>query len=152
MGKIMLDLALSEIGTKEFVGKEDNPKVLKFSKETGLDWVKSEETSWCAIFIYWCVMKSSNAAIELDRPSKSRAATARAWLQCGLPVEIGKQRLGDIAIFWRESPESWKGHIGIYINDVPGKAGFVNILGGNQGDSVCIKEFSLDRLLGFRRL
>ena len=56
-----------------------------------------------------------------------------------------------IAIFWRESPESWKGHVGIYINEDDGN---IFLLGGNQGPnrSVMIQRYSMDRLLGYRRL
>ena len=100
-------------------------------------------SNWCAIFIDYVATVSGK-----QRPDKP--AAARSWLKTGIapyqPV------IGDLAIFWRESPSSWKGHVGIYIGkDYDGK---MFILGGNQGPqrSVTIQRYPDTRLLGFRRL
>ena len=56
---------------------------------------------------------------------------------------------GDVVVLWRESRDSWKGHVGFFSGYDDN--GDIKVLGGNQGDSVSIKSYSKNRLLGFRR-
>jgi peptidoglycan hydrolase-like protein with peptidoglycan-binding domain len=67
----------------------------------------------------------------------------------GKPVANPKP--GDIVVFWRESPQSWKGHVGFFMGfNQDGSKVFS--LGGNQGDSVSIKAYDAGKVLGFRRV
>ncbi len=100
-------------------------------------------SNWCAIFIDYVAIQSG-----LERPAKP--AAARNWLKVGLAVQ--KPRIGDVVVFWRESPSSWKGHVGLYIGeDYDDK---IFILGGNQGPqrSVVVQRYPTERVLGYRRL
>jgi len=133
------EIALSQIGIKEIVGKEHNSEVLKYFNETGHKWVKDDETAWCSAFINWVAFKA-------DKP-RSFKLNARSWLTVGKKVEVPKT--GDIVILWRESPESWKGHVGIYCRETKN---YIYILGGNQGNSVSIKAYQKRQLLEYRRL
>ncbi len=87
---------------------------------------------------------------EFMRPDwpKSKAATAREWLKFAVDVPLDKAKPGDIAIFWRESPDSWKGHCAIYLDQ---DATRILCLGGNQDNGVCEKWFTKEQLLGIRR-
>jgi len=87
--------------------------------------------------------------LKVATPSLSKAATARSWLKVGNNVELDKARVGDLAIFWRGSPDSWMGHVAIFLRE---EDGFIWCLGGNQDDSVCIKKYQTSRLLGIRRV
>ena len=100
-------------------------------------------SNWCSIFIDFIAKESG-----LQRPEK--AAAARNWLKVGLAVQ--KPKIGDVVVFWRESPDSWKGHVGIFISrDSDNK---MYLLGGNQGPnrSVVAQKYPFDRVLGYRRL
>lgn len=143
----LLQIALAEKGVKELPGPSNNQRILHYSKVAGLDWVTSEDTSWCGIFLAYCVCQLP----EFMRPEwpKEKAATARQWLNHGVYVPIEKARPGDIVIFWRESPSSWKGHVAIYLdhNELE-----IKCFGGNQNNSVSQTYYDRDRLLGVRRL
>ncbi len=137
---------MAELGVKEIPGVENNPRILHYARQSGQYWVKSEETSWCALFIAFVVSELP----EFTRPSlPNRAATAREWLKMGVDVPFEKVRAGDLVIFWRVAPDSWQGHVGFYLGR---KGDDFLVLGGNQGNSVCERYFSKDCLLGIRRL
>ena len=124
----LLNIALGEYGVREIRGAKHNPRILEYFKEIGHEWVKDDETAWCSAFINWCALK---AGVE-----RSGKLNARSWMDIG--KEVSKPKIGDLVIFWRESPASWKGHVAIYINSTE-KAVFV--LGGNQNNSVNIQSY-----------
>jgi uncharacterized protein (TIGR02594 family) len=135
----LLQIAIKEYGVKEIVGGNHNPIILNYFKEIGHNWVTTDETAWCSAFINYCALKA-----QLPMSNK---LNARSWLSIGKPVD--KPLQGDLVIYWRESPDSWKGHVGIYISD-DGK--MIETLGGNQRNRVCIMPYMKSQLLGYRRL
>ena len=60
-----------------------------------------------------------------------------------------RARTGVGYLFWRESRNSWKGHVNIFIRE---EGDLIHCLGGNQGGLVQIVKYKKNRLLGFRRL
>ena len=138
----LLSIAFKEYGIQEISGAEDNPEVIKYFNAIGFDGSKlKDETAWCSAFINYCAKKAG-----LEYTGK---LNARSWMSIGAKVEKGKEQLGDVVIFWRESPDSWKGHVGIYINETK-KTIFV--LGGNQSNQVNIKQYPKSRFLACVRL
>jgi len=137
----ILKTALTQYGVTEIKGSKHNPKIVKYSDDIGYKNVINDETAWCSIFVNWCAMKSG-----LERSGK---LNARSWLDVG--EEVKEPQPGDIVIFWREDPASWKGHVGIFINYSEDKK-FIHCLGGNQNNKVQISPYVKDRLLSFRRL
>lgn len=139
--KTLLDIALSQYGVTEIRGSKHNPTIVSYSDEIGYKGIIDDETAWCSIFINWCALKAG-----LERSGK---LNARSWLSVG--QEIKEPQTGDVVVFWREKPNSWKGHVAIFINySEDGK--YINCLGGNQSNQVCIKPYKASQLLGFRRL
>ena len=136
--KSLIDTALSEYGVKEIVGTVHNPVIINYAKEIGMSWVATDETPWCSIFINWCAMK---AGVQ-----RSAKANARSWLVVG--QEVTEPETGDVVVFKRGN-STWEGHVGIYINE---RDGFINVLGGNQGDMVKIAAYAKSDLLGYRRV
>ena len=128
-------------GISDIPGNLNNQKVLMFFKETGHKDVKDDETSWCSVFIAYC-------AKELNQ-KYPKSATARSWLDLG--VKVSDPVPGDLVIFWRESPNSWKGHVGIFIG-YDSNTNEIITLGGNQDDMVKIKKYSANQVLGYRRI
>lgn len=135
-----IELALSQVGVKEIYGKKDNPEVLKYFDEIGFNGAKlHDETAWCSAFANW-VCKNSG----LPYTGK---LTARSWLKVG--EKVSEPKLGDIVVFWRDKPESWKGHVAFFIRET---RNWIYVLGGNQNNQVKISAYPKKRLLQYRRL
>lgn len=133
------EVALGQIGIKEIVGGEHNPEVLKYFAETGHNWVKDDETAWCAAFVNWVLEKAGKEG--------TGRLNARSFLHIG--KQVSKPSPGDLVILWRESPLSWKGHVGIFCRE---QGHYIYILGGNQNNSVSIKAYQKRQLLQYRRV
>ncbi|MEX6627565.1 TIGR02594 family protein [Tenacibaculum salmonis] len=140
MNETIIEIALGQIGIKEITGKKDNPEVLKYFNDIGFNGAKlKDETAWCSAFVNW-VAKEAN----LQRTGR---LNARSWLKVGEEVTIPEK--GDVVIFWRESKQSWKGHVAFFIRETEN---FIYVLGGNQSNQVKISAYPKNRLLGYRRL
>lgn len=135
----LIDVAISQYLVKEFAGSRHNPDVLKYFDDIGHQYVDDDETPWCAAFLNWCAQK---AGLE-----GSGKLTARSFLETG--QEVNDPKTGDVCVLHRGDPNGWKGHAGIFITE---KDDMVYLLGGNQGDTVCIAPFAKSRVLGYRRL
>jgi len=138
----ILKTAIEELGQKEISGAEHNLSIIDYAKESGFDWVNDDETPWCSIFVNWVAQKC-----DLKSTKK---ANARSWLLVGQKVDDAPEP-GDVVIFWRESPQSWKGHVGFFFGYSKDQKR-VYCLGGNQGNQVSISAYSSDTVLGYRRL
>ncbi len=141
----IIEIALGEFGTREIVGKKNNPEVLKYFKEIGHSWVKDDQVAWCSAFANWVIQttnKEFNFSLEM-----SGKLNARSWLEVGRKVENPKQ--GDVVVLWRESKKSWKGHVGFFIRQTKHH---IYVLGGNQGNKVSIQAYRKNRLLEYREL
>jgi uncharacterized protein (TIGR02594 family) len=135
----ILSIALSQYGITEIVGVNNNPIVVNYFKEIGHSWVKDDETAWCSAFANWVALKAN--AIT------SNKLNARSWLNVG--IEVKKPQQGDVVVFWRESKTSWKGHVAFYVNE---SENFINVIGGNQSNSVNIQAYAKEKLIGYRRI
>jgi uncharacterized protein (TIGR02594 family) len=133
----MLKTALSQYGVKEIIGNEHNQKIIEYARACGWSWVRDDETPWCSIFMNWVALQSGY--------ERSGRADARSWLSVG--EEVAVPETGDVVIFKRGNSE-WQGHVGIYVSE---EDGYINVLGGNQSDSVRIAKYSKADLLGYRR-
>lgn len=126
------------VGTKEIAGSLDNPMILSMLKLDN-DWPKNDEVPWCSAFV--------NYIAWLLRLPRSKSLAARSWLDVGEP--IGKHDLVpefDIVVLSRGTDG---GHVGFFAESTSDS---VSLLGGNQGDKVCIASFPLTKVLGYRRL
>lgn len=136
----IINKALSEYGVKEIVGSKNNLRILKYFKEIGFTNPNlNDETAWCSAFANW-VAKTSGYEY-------SKKLTARSWLNIGCSTTT--PTVGDIVVFWRESPESWKGHVAFFVKETKH---YVYVLGGNQGNKVCIKAYPKNRVLDYKKL
>jgi uncharacterized protein (TIGR02594 family) len=138
----LLKIAVAELGQKEISGPAHNPAIVNYAKEAGFTWVNDDETPWCSIFVNWVAKKAGLKG--------SGKANARSWLLCGKNVDNTPEP-GDIVVFWRGSPDSWLGHVGFFFGfSIDGER--VYCLGGNQGNQVSVSAYSIENVLGFRRL
>lgn len=136
----LIQKALSQYGVREIAGKVANPQIIRYFETLGYDGSKlHDETAWCSAFVNW-VAKTQNYPY-------SGKLNARSWLTIGESTAI--PALGDLVILWRESPDSWKGHVGFFIKQT---RRYVYVLGGNQNNSVCIKAYPKNRILDYKKL
>ena len=136
----LIKAALGEFGIKELPGAVNNsPRILEYFDEIGHGWVKEDETAWCSAFV--------NYIAKITGHTISGKLDARSWLEVG--HKTLKPQIGDVVILWRESEQSWKGHVAFYIRE---EKGLIYMLGGNQDNQVCIKGYAASRLLGYRIL
>lgn len=137
-----LIIALAEARQQEVKGTQDNPRIIQYFNDLGFDGAKlKDETSWCSAYVNWVCLQAG-----LPRSNK---LTARSWLKVGHKVEKDQQEIGDIVVFWRESPQSWKGHVAFYIRE---DKNWIYCLGGNQSNTVKVSAYPKSRLLEYRRL
>lgn len=135
------NLARQEIGTVEIKGERDNPEIVGWFADVGHSWVQDDETAWCAAFV--------GAMLEAAGLNSTKALNARSYLEWGEEVPLRSAQPGDIVVYWRESPESWKGHVGFYV-DQAGET--IITLGGNQRNEVNETPYDTDKLLSVRRI
>jgi len=141
------DIAQRFIGIQEIGGSVDNPQILAMLKLDN-DWPEGDEVPWCSAFV--------NYIAWLLRLPRSKNLRARSWLTVGRGVSSDEAQVGDIVILKRGSgnqpgPEVIEapGHVGFYA----GRTGdLIEVLGGNQSDTVKISRYPAKKLLGIRRL
>ena len=137
----LLKIAFSELGTEEIVGDQHNPEVLKYAKDTKIAGVTTDEIAWCSTFVNWVAWK---AGLQI-----SGKANARSWLTVGTKVAVPEP--GDVVVYWRDSPQSWKGHVGFFLGFSIDKKR-IYTLGGNQGNRVSVSAYRVDNVLSYQRL
>jgi uncharacterized protein (TIGR02594 family) len=135
-----ISIARTYLGTKEIPGEADNPKIMEMYRTIGQDWVQHDELAWCAAFVGHC--------LELSGVLSTRKLNARSYLAWGEKVDgVETAKEGDIVVFSRGA-SAVEGHVAFFLK-VAGSS--VEVLGGNQTNSVSIARFPKSRLLGIRR-
>jgi uncharacterized protein (TIGR02594 family) len=141
------DLAQRFTGIEEVGGNVDNPQIMAMLKLDNA-WPSSDEVPWCSGF--------ANYICWLARLPRSKDLRARSWLNIGRGIPLEAAEHGDIIVIKRGKGEqpgpevtTAPGHVGFYAGRTDG---LIEILGGNQSDTVKISRYPRDRLLGVRRL
>jgi uncharacterized protein (TIGR02594 family) len=137
----LLKIAFNELGIEEIIGQEHNPEILKYATETGIKGITSDEIPWCSTFVNWVAWKAG--LIQTGKPN------ARSWLNVG--TKVTSPEPGDVVVFWRESPQSWKGHVGFFLGLSPDRKR-VYCIGGNQGNRVSVSAYRINTVLSYQRL
>jgi uncharacterized protein (TIGR02594 family) len=133
-----LKIALQEIGQKEMLGAEHNPRIIEYHSATTLK-ATSDETPWCSSFVNWCVNQAGLKG--------TGSARARSWMFWGREAKA-HERIGSIAILERPTAnDPASAHVGFvwYIDDDQ-----LILFGGNQGDQVRFSVFKRSGILGMR--
>lgn len=130
-----LTWARREIGTAEIVGTRHELRVLEYWRigKVPLD-VSDDETPWCAALV--C------AALEAVGIRSPRTGRARGF-DVGKNLENCDHRLGAIVVLSSDRGAA-SGHVGLLEGVSPGR---VHLLGGNQGNRVCIAPFPSARIV-----
>jgi uncharacterized protein (TIGR02594 family) len=123
------------------IGKSEQPNRAELADylRTGGQSLDPATTAWCAAFV--------NASLAKSGRQGTGQMNARSFMDWGQPVD--QPQPGDVAVFSRGDPNGWQGHVGFYQG--VGPDGKIQVLGGNQGDSVSVAGFDPGQLLGYRR-
>ena len=124
----LLAKAYQYLGLKEAEGKKNNPEVLALYAKTKKPQME-DSVPWCAAFV--------NAVLFDCGIPGTESLAAISFAKFGKPVAHGDEKPGDIVFLGQNN--TWKGHVGFLIEYKHGKC--IKILGGNQDDSVSIKNF-----------
>jgi hypothetical protein len=104
----MLVEALKLVGVREVSGMEDNPEILGWAKELGIDHLyKNDELAWCAL-AHAIIIKRAGKPLDLKGWDILRALK---YIKFGVHVDDDKAMLADTLIFKRKQG----GHVGLYI-------------------------------------
>lgn len=129
-----VEIARKYIGTREAKGAAHNPVIVRWLTQLGA-WWRDDETPWCGTFVA-AVMRE--AGIEPPRAWYR----AKGWLDWG--VSFATPAVGMVVVFERTGG----GHVGLVVGKTP--AGYLLVLGGNQGDEVNVRAFDPARVIGYR--
>jgi uncharacterized protein (TIGR02594 family) len=130
-----MEFAFQEYGQAEVAGVTDNARIREFLGSVGLG-NEHDETAWCSGFVNWCLMKAN-----IWRTGRGNA---RSFLNNWNGQSLTTPSFGCITVFSRP-PSPQKGHVAFYT----GRFGSdLLVLGGNQGNKVCLKAYPESRLLG----
>ena len=123
------------MGTKEVLGPKDNPEILDWADDLDIHY-PGDDVPWCGLFVAHCV-----GATLPQEALPANPLGARQWERFG---DSTQPRVGAVMVFWRESRQSGKGHVGFYVGEDDEA---YQVLGGNQSDSVCLAWFKKDRFV-----
>lgn len=129
-----LSLAEKEIGVTEVDGDGNNPRIVEYFAETKYK-ATQDSVPWCAAFV--------SAILEWSGVPSTRSTAARSYVQWGVAIE--KPILGCIVILSRGAPPA--AHVGFFMYETDTE---LFLLGGNQRDRVCVKEYKKIDLIGYR--
>lgn len=132
---------LSNYGLSEVAGANSNPEILKMAEELGFYMEDDSTLAWCSLAMNYYAKKCGY--------EYSGSLSARSWLNLPNKIVVLQPSMGDIVVFWREAPSSWKGHVALFIRK---DTKYVWALGGNQNNQISIAPYPIDRVLGYRKL
>lgn len=137
-----IDALLDIDHVQEIPGQGDNPVVVEAIRLAGLPIsLQHDETAWCASYVTLRLLKAGVPKEQIPL----KPAWARSYLNFGIE---SKPELGAIVVKQRVTDLGTPaGHVG-FVVDI--RNGIVFILGGNQGNRVCIMPFPEKDVLGYR--
>lgn len=141
------DIAQRFSGIKEVDGPTSNPQIMAMLN-LDMQWPDDDEVPWCSAFM--------NYVCWLCRLPRSKSLRARSWLEVGIAVQLKDAVPGDVIVLNRSNgPQDptvieAPGHVGFYAGYDDDQ--WIEVLGGNQSNTVKVSKYPLPRLLGVRRL
>jgi uncharacterized protein (TIGR02594 family) len=129
-----LTIARGDIGTAEIPGPETDVKIRGWLRSLRA-WWDDDATPWCGVAMAAWMQQAGYTLPKFWM-------RARDWATWG--QYLHGPEVGCVVVFSREGG----GHVGLVVGR--DKDWNLMVLGGNQGDAVNIKPFSLDRVLAYR--
>jgi len=117
-------------------GDSSNPRIEEYHRAIS-DRSWNDKVPWCSSYLNWCMLRAGIPG--------TGSALARSWLTWGEPLPFA--RIGCVVVLWHEQPDSWKGHVGLFLRE---ENGHVYLWGGNQLGAVREHHYPVDRVIGYR--
>lgn len=137
-GTAPLKEAIKLYGIAEIKGGQHNPEILAWADEVNPTigaWYDSDEKAWCGLFVALCLKRAGFVP-----PSGFNALRALEYAKYGTFVHPRHYSVGDIGVFGRQGG----GHVGFLVGE---DHECYHVLGGNQGDRVCVTRIQKHRLV-----
>lgn len=132
-----MTIARTYLGTREMLQNgQPNPLIAEFFQATGFKGGDAGD-AWCSAFANHCMQKAGLKG--------SGKANARSWLAWG-GRQLTLPTTGCVVVFARP-PEPASGHVAFFVSE---EKNWINVLGGNQANAVCVRPYARARLLGYR--
>jgi uncharacterized protein (TIGR02594 family) len=148
MGKLGIDFSVApwmryaegELGVAEVQGSTDNQRILEYLATTTYGGTLHDEVPWCSAFVNWCLRQAALAGTS--------SAAANSWMHWG--KMLSEPQAGCVVIVGRQDPNNHNAaHVAFFVKaSQDGKQ--IDLLGGNQHDSVKVSSFSVASVLGYR--
>lgn len=122
---IWIQDARTFLNLREVKGEQHSAQILQMWKDIKRSGIKDDETPWCAAFV--------GSILERNLIRSTRFESAKSYLAWG--TALAAPAVGCVVVFSRNGG----GHVGFCIGQTA--SGNLLILGGNQDDSVSIREF-----------
>ena len=124
----------------------------------------SSDATWDPINKSWCALFTAHMLVEGGLPIEDLPEdkfVAKKYNTIGNPVyrrgedaefDSSKLKYGDVVIMDSSNPKaaSWEGHVAFYVGMSPD--GKIQLLGGNQNDSINVTPFDTELIYGIRRM
>ncbi|TAN51929.1 MAG: TIGR02594 family protein [Methylococcaceae bacterium] len=124
------------LDVKEIIGHKNNPRIVAYHDTVSLS-ANDDETPWCSSFVNYCVKE---AGLE-----GTNSAAALSWINWG--KELDQPTTGCIVVLKRPESGPTAGHVGFYVGKTNSE---IYLLGGNQGNKVCIAPVNKNRVINYR--
>lgn len=125
--------ARKHLGVTEIKGPKTADFISRWLRHLGA-WWSDDETPWCGVFVAACVEAAS-------LPIPKFWMRAKAWAEWG--TRLSEPATGCVVVFERKGG----GHVGFVVGRT--ENGNLLVLGGNQGNRVCISPFDRTRVIGY---
>lgn len=105
---------------------------------------KVDQVAWCTAFVGAMLRRSGNKYLKTlgSRQYEFNADTIGSLITKTYNPDIMQR--GDILVFWRDSKNSEKGHIGFWTGNTNVPSGRIQCLGGNQSSTVKISNYPVN--------
>jgi hypothetical protein len=134
----LLAEAFKTFGVHEYDGPADNPLILRFAKELGIeDRFQHDDQAWCTLW-FWAM------ANRAGLPIAPKHLLLWSWYVAKWGTERqGDPEMGDVVVTWRGDRSQQLGHVQIFLAPAVEDRGWL-VIGGNQSNTVSI----IDRRIG----
>lgn len=123
-------------------------RVLKYFNEINFD--TSTVQPWCGAFAGHCMLNSPPPFSTMLVNGPARAANWKAWGNASIPLASDEVPSGAVVVLAPDKGSSRSGHVGFFCRFLGSDKKTVELLGGNQSDTVTKTKFARSKIASIR--